>query len=245
MAAHQPDHTDENPEVIIRYDLHNGQRTGIDILPTAALMPFRSARRRQKGRAREDLLSRVCAATATGTRLPGCTAIPYENSDQTEDEFLSRLRQTLLDTGTAAASVEIEFPESTLLNITENMIYTLSGLRDAGAGVVMTGLGHTQTSLTLLRDLAFMGLISTIKLDRHLFVTDPGDIHSDHPLAAALLRIAHDLGLKTRAEGIDSRQTLAFLTEHKCQEGCGQALSPALPLSGLTNRRPSTRRNPR
>ena len=75
--------------------------------------------------------------------------------------------------------------------------------------------------------------INTIKIDRS-FV---GDITSDtnaEAIVKAIIAMAHSLKMKVVAEGVETRDQLAFLQSQHCDEMQGYLCSPPVPDSEFT-----------
>ncbi|MGZ5147876.1 MAG: EAL domain-containing protein, partial [Burkholderiales bacterium] len=50
----------------------------------------------------------------------------------------------------------------------------------------------------------------------------------------AIIAMAHSLGLKVTAEGVETAEQVAFLREHGCEEMQGYYFSRALPVADAT-----------
>ena len=106
----------------------------------------------------------------------------------------------------------------------------LERYRAEGAQVALDDLGAGYTSLTFLAALR----PDLVKLDRDLI----RGLHADDPrlpLVQALIRYAHDLGIRTVAEGIETVQELRLVTELGADYGQGYFLGrPAPRPAGLS-----------
>lgn len=106
----------------------------------------------------------------------------------------------------------------------------LERYRAEGAQVALDDLGAGHTSLTYLAALR----PDLVKLDRNLI----RGLHADDarvPLVQALIRYAHDLGIRTVAEGIETAQELRLVTELGADYGQGYFLGrPAPRPAGLS-----------
>jgi EAL domain-containing protein (putative c-di-GMP-specific phosphodiesterase class I) len=187
-------------------------------------------RRRQKDPVWLPLISEGCRVA---TELPaGCRlALPVEATDAFPEDLLSHLADILARNPLEISKLDFEFTESSLAVDSEILIYSLAALRDAGAGLVLSGFGMGLTSLSLLRDRSFSGLLTAVKLDRHLFYhEDPAHLQAGQSIARAVVQLASDFGLDTRADGVDTPETLHFLQAIGCQEGRGNSLGKPQPL---------------
>ncbi|MBB3883357.1 EAL domain-containing protein [Acetobacter oeni] len=211
-----------------RFVLSTLTLAGADFLSEPTMAPGRNIRRRPREPAWAVTLAQGCAVAAT---LPKhCRlSLPIDYPEAIPDDLILRLTQVLSQTDVSIERLDLEFGESSLAADTNTLCYSLAALRDAGVGLILSGLGTGTTSLTLLRDRVLAGLLTGIKLDRHLLLRDPAHIEAGHVLTRTIVQLGSDFGLVTRAEGIDSQETLAFLREIGCQEGRGSLLGKPQP----------------
>jgi diguanylate cyclase (GGDEF)-like protein/PAS domain S-box-containing protein len=123
-----------------------------------------------------------------------------------------------------ASLLELEITESSAMLNPEATIQTLHALKSLGVRISIDDFGMGYSSLSLLQRLP----IDTLKIDRS-FVrdihTDPGDA----AIATAVITLAHSLKLKVVAEGVETQEQLAFLSERRCDSVQGFLLSPPVP----------------
>lgn len=211
--------------IVPRFSLSTLAVVGGDLSPPPSLTSGRTApRRRQKEPVWLPLLVEGCRMAAE--LPPQCRlALPLETPDSFPVDLLNHLATVLSDHQLAASKLDFEFTETSLAVDSEILIYSLAALRDAGAGLVLSGFGMGLTSLSLLRDRSFSGLLTAVKLDRHLFHhDDPAHLQAGQSIARAVVQLGKDFGLNTRAEGVDTPETLHFLQTIGCQEGRGNNL---------------------
>ncbi|MFH2066883.1 MAG: EAL domain-containing protein [Pseudomonadota bacterium] len=129
--------------------------------------------------------------------------------------FLADVRTILGDTGLEPHYLEIELTESGLMHDTQQTTTSLYALKDLGVHIAVDDFGTGYSSLSNLWSFP----IDTLKIDQS-FVHD---INGDAGEAIVNTIIAMGMSLKQRvvAEGIETRQQLAFLQSHHCAEGQG------------------------
>ncbi|RXM21703.1 EAL domain-containing protein, partial [Citrobacter sp. AAK_AS5] len=84
----------------------------------------------------------------------------------------------------------------------EHAVEILSQLEAAGADVVIDEFGHAQSSLVYLQRLPS----DTIKLDRMLVRASGGGDEDAATLVRAIVALAHELGRKVVAEGVETAE---------------------------------------
>jgi len=93
----------------------------------------------------------------------------------------------------------------------ERAIGQLQALRDLGIQLAIDDFGTGYSSLAYLKRLP----IQVLKLDR-TFVRDIETDPSDAEISAATLALAHNLGLKVVAEGVETEAQRDYLIRHQC-----------------------------
>ncbi|HEY0963975.1 MAG TPA: EAL domain-containing protein [Pseudomonadales bacterium] len=115
----------------------------------------------------------------------------------------------LAEAGLAGASLAVEISESTLLDMRPALQHQLQALRAAGMKLAIDDFGTGFTSLQLLRKLK----AGFLKLDRSL-ICDLAPGSDAESLCDAAITMAHRLGMRTIAEGVETdtqRNTLLQL----------------------------------
>lgn len=206
--------------------------TGAVLLPLAAPSLGRfSARRKPRDTFWTSILAEGCRIAAL---LPEeCSlSLPMEIQGKFPDDFLMRLADMIMAGGISAFQLELEFSESSLALESDDLFFTLAALRDQGMGLALSGFGAGTSSLTLLRDRSLSGLLTAIKLDRHLLLhEDPLQKEIGFTLVRNLVSLGRSLGLKTQIDGVDTAETLDFLKQVGCDEGRGKILGAPATVS--------------
>jgi EAL domain-containing protein (putative c-di-GMP-specific phosphodiesterase class I) len=126
------------------------------------------------------------------------------------------------------SAMEIEITESAAMQDLEGAVHTLQGLRKLGVTISMDDFGTGYSSLGYLRRLP----VDTVKLDQS-FVRDLTTDSGAAAISAAVIAMAHSLSLRVVAEGVETREQLAFLRKHGCEAMQGHLFSPPVPAEEI------------
>jgi EAL domain-containing protein (putative c-di-GMP-specific phosphodiesterase class I) len=125
--------------------------------------------------------------------------------------------------GVAPWRLELEITESALIAESAATRAALRELRAVGIQLSLDDFGTGYSSLRSLR--AFP--VDKIKIDKS-FVGDIGRKADTAAIIRAVIGLAHDLGLKTAAEGIETEGQLQWLALQGCTQGQGHFISAPL-----------------
>lgn len=137
--------------------------------------------------------------------------------------------RVLAETGLPAHMLELELTESMLVHDTERVLGTLEALKEIGVSLSIDDFGTGYSSLSYLKTFP----LDYLKIDRS-FVTDLPDDSNGGAIVRAIIDMAHTMGMKVIAEGVETREQLDFLLEHDCDEMQGYYFSKPLPPVELT-----------
>jgi diguanylate cyclase (GGDEF)-like protein/PAS domain S-box-containing protein len=127
------------------------------------------------------------------------------------------------------ALIELEVTEGVLLSGHSYTDKVLKSLSQLGVGIVMDDFGTGYSSLSYLRSYPFCAL----KIDSS-FVSDITSDPADRELVNAAIAMAHGLGLKVTAEGVETEEQLAHLTKQGCDMIQGYLFSRPVPAEEIT-----------
>jgi diguanylate cyclase (GGDEF)-like protein/PAS domain S-box-containing protein len=120
--------------------------------------------------------------------------------------------------------VTIEITEGVLLDATESVSTELSKYRNAGVQFSLDDFGTGYASLSYLQKFQ----IDYVKIDQS-FVRDIASNPSSRTIAETIILMAHRLGKKVIAEGIEAKEQCDILVEAGCDYGQGFLFCKAMP----------------
>ena len=146
-----------------------------------------------------------------------------------QDRTVQFVENTLREHGIPPACLGIEITEGAVMGDPQKAVAALQRLKDIGVGISLDDFGTGYSSLSYLKRFP----IDVLKIDKS-FVDDVTSSISDAAIALSVISLAHNLNMKVLAEGVETREQLAFLTEHGCDEMQGWYFSRALPADAFT-----------
>ena len=140
--------------------------------------------------------------------------------------FLKSVSDLLDETRLKPQCLELELTESAIMADIEKAKLILQQLSERGVRLSIDDFGTGYSSLSQLTWLP----LDALKIDQSFVKRIPADIN-DSAIALAIIAMAHSLGLRVVAEGVETDVQFAFLKEHGCDEVQGYLFSPAVPAS--------------
>lgn len=124
----------------------------------------------------------------------------------------------------SGSGIVIEITESLLMDVSNHVIQHLLAFRDAGIQVALDDFGTGYSSLAYLKKFD----IDYLKIDQS-FVRNLTPDSNDSALCEAIIVMAHKLGIKVIAEGIETDAQLSLLKAAGCDFGQGYLFSKPIP----------------
>ena len=117
----------------------------------------------------------------------------------------------------------LEITESAIMHEPERSLDILRALDDMGVYLSIDDFGTGYSSLSYLKRLP----VKQLKIDRS-FVSDMISDRDDAMIVRSTIDLAHNLGLSTVAEGVESEQILERLKNMECDVAQGYLISRPL-----------------
>lgn len=120
--------------------------------------------------------------------------------------------------------VEIEITESVLMQDIAKSIVSLHKLKSFGVTIAIDDFGTGYSSFNYLKRFD----VDKIKIDQS-FINGLSSSSNDSAIVKAIISMAHSLGIKVVAEGVERREQLNFLKTYLCDEIQGYYFGHPLP----------------
>jgi EAL domain-containing protein (putative c-di-GMP-specific phosphodiesterase class I) len=160
---------------------------------------------------------------------PFRVTVNLSSSQFRQKTLIRTIGQALDDAGMDPRYLELELTESNIMKDAETTITMLHELKSMGLRLSIDDFGTGYSSLSYLKRFPF----DTVKVDRSFVknvTTDPDNA----AITTAIIAMAHSLNLEVIAEGVETKQELAFLSKQQCDGMQGYLFSPPVPPAQAT-----------
>ncbi len=151
------------------------------------------------------------------------SAVQFRHPDL--PELVTRI---LAEAGLPAAYLELELTEGVAMHNPLGAIAVMNNLHARGIRMSIDDFGTGYSSLSYLKKFK----VYKLKIDQS-FVRDISTDPEDKAIVSAIINLSKSLGLKTIAEGVETKEQLAFLSEQGCDEIQGYLFSKPVPAEQL------------
>ena len=145
-----------------------------------------------------------------------------------QHDLLTMIAGVLQETGLAPRYLDLEITEGTVMQHPEKAIAILKELNVLGVQISIDDFGTGYSSLGYLKRFP----VQKLKIDQSFIrgvMSDPNDA----AIVTAVIAMAKSLNLGLVAEGVETKDQLAFLTKLRCEEYQGYYFSKPLPPEAL------------
>lgn len=137
--------------------------------------------------------------------------------------------RSILTASTSPSGIDIEITESLIMEDIEGSVDKLKLIREMGACLALDDFGTGYSSLAYLAKLP----IEILKIDRSFIITMLHDANT-MTLVSTIITLAHSLGLKVVAEGVDEEEQAKILRLIRCDQMQGYLFSKPLPFEEIS-----------
>ena len=131
----------------------------------------------------------------------------------------------------AAAGIELEITESAIMDDAPGNVAILQSIRALGTTIAIDDFGTGYSSLSYLLRLP----VDTLKIDRSFIVEMEGNANA-LGLVSTIISLAHLMGLKVVAEGVESERQRQLLRTLRCDQMQGFVLAKPMPRTQFEQR---------
>ena len=141
-----------------------------------------------------------------------------------QEGFVVQVEKALAASGLPPDALHLEIPEGYAMQDLARTVETLRELRSVGVHLAIDGFGAGFSSLAHLRQLP----VDALKIDLS-FVRGATTDADDASVVTAVIAVAHSLGLRVVAQGVESEAQVTLLRSLGCDEVQGFLWSPPVP----------------
>lgn len=143
-----------------------------------------------------------------------------------EEGFQDFIQDTLSQTQVDPNFLSIELTESLLMENASKNIIVLQAFKKLGLNLSMDDFGTGYSSLSYLKRFP----LDELKVDRSFMMeVDADGVNDSASIVVAIIAMAHSLGLRVVAEGVETQAQWSFLQKHHCDECQGYLFNKPLP----------------
>ena len=161
---------------------------------------------------------------------PIVVAVNLSAAQLHQPDLVETVAAALEGSGLSPDLLELELTESALMEDPEQANDTLARLKQLGLHLAIDDFGTGYSSLAYLSKFP----VDQLKIDRS-FVQDALSSPAAAAIASSVVGLAHRMGLKVVAEGVETEAQLAFLLRQGCDEMQGYYYSKPLPADALAS----------
>ncbi|WP_286842344.1 GGDEF and EAL domain-containing protein, partial [Idiomarina sp. UBA4206] len=179
----------------------------------------------------EDVLRQSCRDMKKFMTYPGSPksiAINLSARQFMQSSLALQIEQILREEDLHPRHVEFEVTEGMVMSDPERAITMMENLSDMGVKLALDDFGTGYSSLSYLKRFP----MNSLKVDK-AFVDDITINDKDRNMVASIIAMAHNLGLKVVAEGVETKAQLQTLKSLKCEYIQGFYYAKPMPADAL------------
>ena len=161
--------------------------------------------------------------TKFSTTPPLTVSVNLSSKQFLQSDLMKQIDEILKETGLDAKSLKLEITETVMMENTESATATLLQMKALNIETYLDDFGTGYSSLSYLQRFP----IDYLKIDSS-FISRMSDSKEDLEVVRTILTLAHNLGRKVIAEGLETAEQLALLRSMKCEYGQGHYFSKPL-----------------
>jgi EAL domain-containing protein (putative c-di-GMP-specific phosphodiesterase class I) len=172
----------------------------------------------------EWILREACREAASWPR-PLTVSVNLSPMQFRQDDLIAMIQNILVETGLSGRRLELEITESALIGDPDSARAILRRIKALGVRIAMDDFGTGYSSLSYLQSFPF----DKIKIDRSFVAGLDGNAQAG-AIIRAVIGLAHGLQLPVIAEGVETKDQVAFLKRESCDEMQGYLIGRPEPI---------------
>ena len=156
-------------------------------------------------------------------------AINVSGGQLEKHDFYERILIILQENGITGHELEFELTESILVRNSKETVHKLTEFKKLGINISIDDFGTGYSSLQYLKNFPH----DKIKIDQS-FIRDLTVDKNSASIVTTIISMAHKLGVRVIAEGVENAEQVDFLRKHNCDEVQGYFFSKPVSASQLT-----------
>lgn len=146
------------------------------------------------------------------------------------EKLLNTIENAIKISGINPSCLELEITEGTLMHNMQKGAQLIKSIYDLGVEIAVDDFGVGYSSLNYLKNFK----VHRLKIDKS-FVQSTLAEQNSRSIIISIISLAHSMGLKVTAEGVETKDQVDFLAEHHCDEFQGYYFSHPLNQTDLEN----------
>ncbi|HSW70161.1 MAG TPA: EAL domain-containing protein [Gammaproteobacteria bacterium] len=155
---------------------------------------------------------------------PICVAVNLSPKQFYHQDIAQLVVSVLDETGLDAKYLELEITETAVMDNVESTIKKLNDIKERGVRISVDDFGTGYTSINYLKKFP----VNILKIDQSFIKNIPSN-QNNTAITSAVIALAHILGMKVVAEGVETAEQLLYLADNNCDIVQGYYLSRPLP----------------
>ena len=155
-------------------------------------------------------------------------AINMSANELADAETVNNILSSIELSGISMHNFVVELTERSIMQDWQTVIKESTHMSQTGMKIAIDDYGTGYSSLSVLKQLP----ITLLKIDKS-FISDIDVNICGATIVQSSIRLAHSLGIKVIAEGVETKEQFDFLKEHQCDYVQGFYFSPPVELHQL------------
>lgn len=157
-------------------------------------------------------------------------AVNFSSRQFRQKDITTRIQDILAENNLDPSYLVVEVTESAMMENMKNSMKILHEIKELGAGIALDDFGTGYSSLGYLKNFP----LTYVKIDRS-FIADIVTNKKDAILVKSIIRMAHGMGLKVTAEGVENKAQVNLLHDFGCDEFQGFLFSKPVNADKVTD----------